>query len=514
MATTDILGLFESPEQYRAQQMAAEREQAASLASLTPMQLANYGAAMGGQQLARGFGGLLGVQDPQLQRIRQRQEIIQTINPADPKSLMAGVQRASEVGDQQLALSLADYMRKAQGDIALAQQRTATKSGQGIQEAARINEIETLLADLDPDSTEFKALTAEKQRLERTARAASGDKFAQLTDLFDQRQKQVAEFGEDSQQVKITDRLINSIAPEKGGGKGFESIAKAEQIGTLMDELETLKAENKQDTPTYRRKEAMLKSLIKTDKPNLEIVGIAKDGKYAGNAVFLDENARKTFVFGQDGTGAQIEVPYTGGYTKLKGGTEISVGGAEVKVDTGEASKAAGKKIGAELVEVKDKQSALDSIDDALGLLNQGIYAGGYGPAQNFIAKYTGIGDKNKVARTEQFLAFIGDVVVPRLKEFGGNDSEQELAYLNRIMGGQIEMEPAALKNILRQAKIKINRGIERLRKQAESGDQKKPLVSTLPSPQDSTQPQSQSQPQPKPTMRFNPTTKKLERIQ
>jgi hypothetical protein len=561
MATSNILGLFVSPEQYQAQQLAQqqadEQTRATNFANLDARGQAVYGTFLGAQQLGRGFGGLLGVQDPQLQRIRQRQEIMQTINPADPGSLMAGVQRASQAGDQELALSLADYMRKAEGDIALAKQRNAEKLGQGIQEAARINEIEMQLPNLDPDSAEYKALTAEKQRLQRTVKAASGDKLALLIDLYAQRKEKVDFFGEDSQDVKIIDRLINSIAPEKGGDKSFESIVRAERIGVLTDELEELEAANKKDTPEYRRKVAVLKSLqgdkagapikelvlgeeiakldafirdakdptapavtdaktkvqlyrdaMKRERPNLDTLGLAKGGKYDGQPVFLDETSRKTFVLDVDKDGKQIEVPYTGSLRGLRGGTEISVGGAEVKVDTGEASKAAGKKIGAELVEVKDKQSALDSIDDALGLLNQGIYAGGYGPAQNFVAKYTGIGDKNKVARTEQFLAFIGDVVVPRLKEFGGNDSEQELAYLNRIMGGQIEMEPAALKNILRQAKIKINRGIERLRKQAESGDEKKPLVSTLPSPQDNTQPQ------PKPTMRFNPTTRKLERVQ
>jgi peroxiredoxin len=555
MATSDILGLFATPEQYQAQQMASERQQAGLLAGLTPAQLANYGAAIGGQQLGRGLGSLFGAQDPQLQMITRRQQLLSQINPSDPQALMRAAQQAGEMGDPQMALQLTDFANRQASEMALAKQRGGEKSGQGIQEAARINEIETRLATLDPESTEFKALTAEKQRLQRAVRAASGDKFSQLQELYAQR-KLALQAGSD-QDVQIIDRLINSIAAEKGGDKAFESIVKAERIGVLTDELEELEAANKKDTPEYRRKASVLKSLqgdkagapikelvlgeeiakldafirdakdpaapavidaktkvqlyrdaMKRERPNLDTLGLAKGGKYDGQPVFLDETSRKTFVLDVDKDGKQIEVPYTGSLRGLRGGTEISVGGAEVKVDTGEASKAAGKKIGAELVEVKDKQSALDSIDDALGLLNQGIYAGGYGPAQNFVAKYTGIGDKNKVARTEQFLAFIGDVVVPRLKEFGGNDSEQELAYLNRIMGGQIEMEPAALKNILKQAKIKINRGIERLRKQAESGDEKKPLVSTLPSPQDNTQPQ------PKPTMRFNPATKKLERVQ
>jgi hypothetical protein len=130
--------------------------------------------------LGRGLGGLLGVQDPQLQRIRQRQEIMQTINPADPNSLMAGIQRASQTGDQELALSLTEFMNKQGSEMALARQRQAQADRErtqalpaGIQEAARIAEIERVLPTLDPKSTDYKALVAERTRLQRSAKAAT-----------------------------------------------------------------------------------------------------------------------------------------------------------------------------------------------------------------------------------------------------------------------------------------------------------------------------------------------------
>lgn len=180
MATTNILGLFTSPEDYQAQQRVQDQSAALQYAGMTPIQQANYGIFSGAQQLGRGFGGLLGVQDPQLQRIRQRQEIMQTINPADPNSLMAGIQRASQTGDQELAMSLATYLREAEGNIALAAQRTAAANRErtqalpaGLQEGARIAEIERTLVTLPKDSTEYIALTAEKGRLQRSARAAT-----------------------------------------------------------------------------------------------------------------------------------------------------------------------------------------------------------------------------------------------------------------------------------------------------------------------------------------------------
>jgi len=571
MATSDFLGLFVSPEQYQAQQLAqqqaAEQQRAFNFAQLSPRDQAVYGTFLGAQQLGRGFSGLLGVQDPQLQRIRQRDQLMQSINPADPASLMAGIKAATNAGDQELALTLTDFMNKQGSEMALAQQRKAaadkervqSQSG-GIQEAARINAITTELATLDPDNPDDKpkydALVAERMRLERQGRVRANDKFTQLQDLYAQRKEAVALLGEDANDVKIIDRLIDSIAPQKGGDKGFESIAKAERIAVLDEKLETLKAEDKVDTAEYRRTLSMKKSLegdkagapikeivlaeeiakldafirdakdptapavtdakmkaqlyrdaMKRERPNLDTLGLAKGGKYDNQPVFLDETSRKTFVFDTDKDGKQIEIPYTGGLKGLKGGTEVNVGGSKVVVDTSEAGKSAGKELGKELITVKDKQSAIDSIQDALSILNQGIYAGSYSDIRKGLAKYAGIGDPAKVARTEEFVSYIGDVVVSRLKDFGGNDSEQELKYLNRIIGGDLEIEPQALKRILERADAKIRRGIERLRAQAQSGEKKESLTTTLSPTEEAPAPR-------KPTKRFNKVTGKLETIQ
>ena len=83
------------------------------------------------------------------------------------------------------------------------------------------------------------------------------------------------------------------------------------------------------------------------------------------------------------------------------------------------------------------------------------------------------------------------------------------MKYLNRIIGGDLEIEPQALKRILERAEAKIRRGIERLRKQAESGENKKSLTTTLLPAEDEPPP-----PPRKPTKRFNKSTGKLETVQ
>lgn len=275
MATTDILGLFMSPEQYQAQQMAqqqaSEQQRAFNFAGLDPRQQANYGVFLGAQQLGRGFGGLLGVQDPQLQRIRQRQEIMQSINPADPQSLMAGIQRAAQTNDQELALTLTDFMNKQGSEMALAQQRKAQAARErtqalpaGVQEAELIGKLtEELQKTTDPNQRAI--IQAKIQRLQKTPRPSAENKVEELQQLFDDRETAVAQFGADSNAVRSIDRMINVLAPLKGGaggdgedgdgtgaGKGRnKDIVIARERAKLTAKLRSLGAQNLAGSPEY-----------------------------------------------------------------------------------------------------------------------------------------------------------------------------------------------------------------------------------------------------------------------
>ena len=124
-----------------------------------------------------------------------------------------------------------------------------------------------------------------------------------------------------------------------------------------------------------------------------------------------------------------------------------------------------GKGRGDEIVNLPKMESALTSIKGAEGLLDKGIYTGFWGPAQKNVISATPGADKDKVSNTDQFVAYIGEVVVPRLKEFGGNDSNEELKYLQKISGGDISMQEPALRAILKNAEIKIQRGVDRVKK-------------------------------------------------
>lgn len=120
---SEILGLFASPELYQQQQNTLMNQQALQYAQLDPYDRVTYGANLAGRRLGGALGGLLGGPDPQLQIISARQSVMQGVDPSNPESILRAAQQLADVGDQQGALTLADYARKAGSELALQQQR-------------------------------------------------------------------------------------------------------------------------------------------------------------------------------------------------------------------------------------------------------------------------------------------------------------------------------------------------------------------------------------------------------
>lgn len=191
-------------------------------------------------------------------------------------------------------------------------------------------------------------------------------------------------------------------------------------------------------------------------------------------------------------------------------GSEIAAGLAPLvgAISVAQAKKmgeAGGTDVGKQTAAVQGKYTALGSIKDAVDMLDKGIYSGGYGPTQELAAKYgAGLIKKDRLANTQEFRAYIGDVVIPRLQEFGGNDSVEELNYLRSVMAGDTSMEGAAIKNILKKADGKIRAGIDRLEKQQQAIGKGEMLpVGAINKP-----------PAQKATKRWNPATNQLETVQ
>jgi hypothetical protein len=120
----DVLSLFGlTPEGLSQQRYQQDLRQGAELAQLDPGAAARATLQSGVGQLGRGIAGMMGVEDPQMKLISARQQIIGQLDQTDPTSLLRGAKSLSDMGDQQGAFALADYARKAQSEIAQAQQR-------------------------------------------------------------------------------------------------------------------------------------------------------------------------------------------------------------------------------------------------------------------------------------------------------------------------------------------------------------------------------------------------------
>jgi len=125
MAQDSIVGgLFGlTPETYQQDQLERERAEALQFAKLSPIESAKFGMYQAGQQLGRGIGTLLGVEDPQLKMIAQQQQILRNVDPNDPESLAQGARMASEMGNARLASALS----KQASDTALNRASIAQK---------------------------------------------------------------------------------------------------------------------------------------------------------------------------------------------------------------------------------------------------------------------------------------------------------------------------------------------------------------------------------------------------
>lgn len=123
-----------TPESLQRQRQQQLRQEAMDFASISdPFQQANFAIYQGAGNLARGVGGLLGAQDPEMMRVTQRQSLLQGVDITDPVALREAASRFLQSGDSAAAQDLArralDIEKTQAGigkDVAAAAASTAT----------------------------------------------------------------------------------------------------------------------------------------------------------------------------------------------------------------------------------------------------------------------------------------------------------------------------------------------------------------------------------------------------
>ena len=109
------------------------------------------------------------------------------------------------------------------------------------------------------------------------------------------------------------------------------------------------------------------------------------------------------------------------------------------------------------------------AISNASKILDKGIYTGAWGPTQKEIAKRFPGADKTTASNTEEFLSYVGNVVIPMMKDLGGSDTVEELNYMKSLVAGDVSMEKTAIRNVLAATQKKIAARQARLKAQAKT---------------------------------------------
>jgi hypothetical protein len=408
MAENIVAGLFGlNPQMYGEQQRRSALQEGIDLAQLDP---ASRGAAMtyaGAKGLGGAIAGAMGIEDPQLKLISARNSIAQQIDQSNPESILKGAQMLAQMGDQQGAMALAQYARQAQSDAAQTQQRLA---------AARASDA---------------SASRERQQAIPQGILIANEK-ARITDQLDQLRMQ-----EQTPENTRASRVLTTQLVELE--KLDDTSKRTVVIGnSLVDRVTGVEIYKGPDPEKYTE---FSKTLI--------LAGL-KPGTEPFQKRMLEYATKKV-----EGAG--------------KGTGNVTIGG--INLDTGAAAKKASEIIGTNVANIENQFSLETAYKDALLLLNKGIYAGAFGPEQAAATKFSlgSIGNQKKLENTEVFLANIGEIVIPRLVQFGGNDSNEELKYLQNVVAGNQRLEPESMKRILTNAEKKVQKNIERLQKQASS---------------------------------------------
>jgi hypothetical protein len=315
------------------------------------------------------------------------------------------------------------------------------------------------------------------------------------------------------QQIASQIDLTDPASIQQGMNALGDDVMGKQQLAQIYRQQQESGALIGQRTAAAAASTASAEASARDKAPKPVVVGNALVDPVSGREIYKGPDAQKYSGFAQELIDAGLTpgtepfqkrmLEYVSGKAKgvAKGTGNVTIGG--ITVDTGAAARKAGEIVGTNVANVEQQYALGTAFTDALNLLDQGIYGGAYGPEKQFVAKFVGIGDPKKVENTEVFMANIGEIVIPRLQQFGGNDSNEELKYLQKVVAGDQRLEPAAMKRILASAEKKVQKNLARLQAQTAAGQTGAALPIGPMTPAAT----------PTPTRRYNPQTRKIEAI-
>ncbi len=224
-----------TPESLQQERQNALLNRGIQLAQLDPFQQAYANIYAGAGNIGRGVGGLLGAEDPELMRVRQRQQLLQGINPADPVSLRSGIEQAMASKDFTLAQELASR--------ALTAEKTQSEITKNLRERAAADPIQQLLrtGKFVPATVEKYVQSGKISDLEAIEKPETKSEFERILGSLDLTPEQEKSLKQQWVQAKLN--------PDPSGMKSIQATLAGLQAQQLQlkieDELEKKAGEKK-----------------------------------------------------------------------------------------------------------------------------------------------------------------------------------------------------------------------------------------------------------------------------
>lgn len=267
---SEILGLFTSPQQYQANQAQQTRNEALQYAGLNPFQRADLSLYQGGKGLAGAGAQLFGMQDPQLQKITMRQQMLTgagggpQINLNDPGSML----RAANVAQQQGDPEFAQYLIAASNDLAKNIAETRAKTATAAKTEFSIAQEEKLRDEL----SKLGATPTNEQVLAVVSKYGSPEKILGVLQVA-----QTTKAGIEARKEETTAKLEQQAAIEKEKIQAKKDLAEAEAERKRQAAIEAARTKKEIDAANNqaklerieaeKRAKAETKALIEASKP-------------------------------------------------------------------------------------------------------------------------------------------------------------------------------------------------------------------------------------------------------
>lgn len=230
-----VQGLFGvSPESLNAQREQALQAQALQYAQLDPNQQAQMGFYQAGSRLGTGLAGLMGAQDPEMQRSVLRQQLLKTADTNSVKGLQdlaISLQQRGDIPGYMQAIQKSQELAKSQGALSSQTAETALKQAQITEVPGQIE-----LRKAQAKKAGFDQLSEEQaQDAARTALTAQGISPVKIESIVKNPKARESYFTFISDKTQITDAGGRVLLVNKEDGTIIKDLGAAADKSTKIN---------------------------------------------------------------------------------------------------------------------------------------------------------------------------------------------------------------------------------------------------------------------------------------